>query len=143
MTRRGRRTSAGSIVERLKATPAAKERALIILGNLGGAFPPGEAARRLRLSPAMFRRLRATMLSAALSALEPRPRGRPVRAVPKHVALIRTLEGRVEDLKQELELSRVREEIAILLPWTRRGQKKVRRIRRRTPAGMPSGSPAA
>src|SRR5262245_38231842 len=143
MARRGRRTSAASIVERLTGTTPAKERVLVILGNLGGMVPPVEAARRLRVSAAMFRRLRAAMLAAALSSLEPRPRGRPMREVPKHAVEIRRLEGQVADLKEELELSRVREEIAILLPWTRRGQKKARRIWRRALDGTPSGSPAA
>jgi hypothetical protein len=143
MTRRGRRTSAGSIVERLKATAAAKERVLVILGNLGGTVPPSEASRRLQLSLAMFRRIRETMLKASLGALEPRPRGRPAREIPKHVRDARRLEVRVAELEEELELARVREEIALVLPWTRRSQKKTRRLRKRGPAGTPSGPPAA
>src|SRR5438552_7847365 len=128
MGRRGRRTSAAEIVGRLKGTAPAKERVLVMLGNLGGTVPAGDACTLLRVCPAMFRKLRETMLGAALGAIEPRPRGRPVREIPKHVRHIRSLEIRVADLEEELDLARVREEIALVLPWTRRSQKKTRRI---------------
>lgn len=143
MARRGRRTSPESIVERLGGTPPAKERVLVIVGNLGGTLPASEASRRLRLSSAMFRRLRELMLVASLGALEPRRRGRPPRVVSGQVRELRRLEARVADLEEELALSRVREEIALVLPWVGRGQKKVRRIRPGKSAGMPSTPPAA
>jgi len=86
----------------------------------------------------MFQRLRQTMLEATLDALEPRPRGRPPRAIPPHLRRLRHLEARIASLEEDLALSRVREEIALLLPWTGRGQKKVRPIRARKPGITPS-----
>src|SRR5437870_10274093 len=87
MARRGRRTSAAEIVGRLKGTVPAKERVLILLGNLGGTVPARDACTLLRVCPAMFRKLRETMLGAAIGAIEPRPRGRPVREIPKSYAI--------------------------------------------------------
>ena len=143
MAKRGRRTSAGSIVGRLEGPPLAKERVLAVLGNLGGTLPASEAAGKLRLSSAMFRRLRELLLVASLGALEPRRRGRPARVVPGHARELRRLEARVSDLEEELALSRVREEIALVLPWAGRSQKKARRTRPRQSAGMPSAPPAS
>lgn len=140
MARRWRRTSSVSIVGRLKATPMAKERVLVMLDNLGGVLATSEAARRLHVSPSMFQKLRQTMLEATLRSLEPRPRGRPSGEIPPHVRHLGKLEAQIESLKEELALARIREEIALLFPWTRSGQKKVRRIRGRKPGGTPSGS---
>jgi len=127
----------------MKGSPAAKERVLAILGNLGGTVATSEASSRLRVSPALVRRLRETLLEAALRALEPRPRGRPLQVVPKYVRDLRKLEVRLADLEEELELARVREQIALALPWTRRSQKRATSIPPRRPAETPSGSPAA
>src|SRR5437016_5152892 len=116
MTRRGRPTSADSIVGRLKGTPQAKERLVVILANLGGGLTVTQALERLRFSRTLFRKLRCSMLAAALRGLEPRPRGRPVREVPKAVRKIRELEEKIARLEEDLAFARVREELALLIP---------------------------
>jgi hypothetical protein len=82
------------------------------------------------------------MLAAALSALEPRPRGRPVREVPQEGRRIRELEEKIVRLEEDLAFTRVREELALLVPWTRRNQKKSRAFRAFWRAAMPLRPPA-
>jgi len=141
MGQRGRPTSAASMVGRLKGSTVAKERMIVILANLGGTLPVAEALRRMRLSRTLFRRLRKTSIQVGLRALEPRPRGRPVREVPRHERKIRELQEKILQLEEDLALTRVREELALLIPWTARRQKKtfMRRASRR--AVMRSSSP--
>jgi hypothetical protein len=127
MAKRGRRTSARSIVERLKGTPAAKERLLVLLGNLGGSLPVSEGCRMLRIGPSRLQRLREIMIAAALRALEPRLPGRPKERISPDGRRIRELETELQELREELDLARIREELALLFPRLRTGQKKRRR----------------
>lgn len=143
MARRGRPTSAISIVGRLKGTPQAKERLVVILSNLGGGLSVTQALERLRFSRTFFRRLRRAMLTAALRAVEPRPRGRPVRDVPKAVRRIHELEEKIARLEEDLAFARVREELALLIPRAGRRQKKIRRARASALASTPSLSLSA
>jgi hypothetical protein len=142
MVQRGRPTSAVSMVKRLKGTPMAKERVLVILENLGGSLPVSEACRKLSVSPALFHRHRMATLAAALRALEHRPPGRPVEIAPGESRRIRELEGKIVRLEEDLAFSRAREELALLIPWTRRRQKKSRLFPTFWRAGMLSRPPA-
>jgi hypothetical protein len=118
------------MLRRLKGAPLAKERALIILENLGGGLPVGEACRRMDVSPALFHRQRMSFLEGGLVMLEPRPRGRPGRVGIPQDRRIRELEAKVERLEVDLAYTRVREELALLIPWTRRTEKGSRRFHR-------------
>jgi hypothetical protein len=138
MVQRGRPTSAVSMVGRLKGTVIAKERTVVILENLGGALPVAEALRRTGMSRTLFHNLRMATLSAALRAVEPRPPGRPVREIPKHERRIRELEEKILQLDEDLAFTRVREELALLVPWTGHRQKKRRRPRACGRATVPS-----
>jgi len=144
MVQRGRPTSAASIVGRLKGTPAAKQRVLVVLENLGGTLPVAQACRRLCFSRTLFRRHREALLLAAIRVLEPRPRGRPVRKPPAESRRILELEDKISRLEEDLAFTRVREELALLVPWTQRRQKKNRRfpafLRAATPSRPPAGT---
>ena len=118
MVQRGRPTSAVSIVGRLKGTSSAKERVLVMLENLGGALPVAEACRRLSFSRTLFRRYREALLLAAIQVLEPRPRGRPVRRPLAESRRLLALEEKIRRLEEDLAFTRVREELALLVPWT-------------------------
>lgn len=121
----------------------AKERVLVILENLGGTLQVAEACRRIHFGRTLFRRNREAMLVAALRTLEPRPRGRPVRDLPTEGRQIRELEAKIERLEEDLALTRVREELALLVPWTQRRQKKSRAFRAFWRAAMPPSSPGS
>jgi hypothetical protein len=132
--------SARSVVERLKGTVVAKERLLVLIENLGGMLPVSEGSRKLQIGPSRFQKLREIMLVAALAALEPRSPGRPRERLSLEGRRLRELETKVGDLREELDLARIREELALLLPRMRKGQKKVRRRRPRREAerlGLP------
>ena len=119
----------------------AKERVLVILKNLGGTLPVAEACRSISFSRTLFRRHREAMLVAALRAVEPRPRGRPVPGVPPEGRRIRELEEKIERLEEDLAFTRVREELALLVPWTRMRQKKSPVLRAFWRAATPSRPP--
>src|SRR5262252_9158617 len=99
MVQRGRPTSAESMVERLKGSPLAKERVLVVLENLGGSLPVAEACSRLRISPALFHRQRMAALTAAMSALSPRAPGRPAREAIEGGRRVRELEEKIVRLE--------------------------------------------
>jgi hypothetical protein len=130
------------MVKRLKGSTMAKERVLVILENLGGSLPVREACRRLQVSPALFHRQRVVTLQAALQALSSRPPGRPTREAPEERRRIRELEEKIERLEEDLAYTRAREELALLVPWTRRREKKSRLFRTFWRASVPSRPPA-
>jgi len=88
------------------------------------------AQRSLGIKPAMFYRLRTEVLEAGLARLEPRPIGRPPRSTTAEERKCEGLQLEVEELQDELQLARVREEIAHVMPHLVRkdGAKKKRPI---------------
>jgi hypothetical protein len=138
MVQRGRPTSALSMVKRLKGSLMAKERVLVVLKNLGGLLPVAEACRRLSISPALFHRQRVVALAAAIRALTPQSPGRPVRKASDEGRRSRELEAKIERLEEDLAFTRVREELALLIPWTRHRQKNTRAFRAFWRATVPS-----
>ena len=111
---RGRKPSGPAAVQRLPASPQAKERLRVILETLAGTCRIRQACARLQVSAQRFDQLRTQVLQAGLDCLEPRPLGRPPRlAVPAAVA---DLETRLEAVQTELAATQVREEIALVLP---------------------------
>jgi hypothetical protein len=142
MAKRGRPTSVESIVGTLKCGPVAKDRLLVILENLASTMSTPLASRRLGLSESLFRRLRRTFLLTALEAVEPRPRGRPVREVSRHERRVHELERKISALEEDLALALLREELAVLVPWSGRRQKKVTRTRSSRLAAQRSTPPA-
>jgi len=136
---RGRKPSGPAAVDRLPASPQARERLRVILETLAGTCRIGEACAQLQLSEQRFDQLRTQVLQAALDSLEPRSVGRPPRAVP--AAAVTALEARVAELEIELRAAQVREEIALALPAVHvtpgEQAKKVRRRRGSSRARCP------
>jgi hypothetical protein len=133
MARRGRPTSAADVLSKLEATVVAKERFLAVLHNLGGTLGVGEVCRKLGISPTLFQRLRSAMVRAGLAALEPRRMGRPRRTESPHHRRIRDLADEVARLKEELAMSRLREELALLIPRSQAFRKGARSRKRSAP----------
>jgi hypothetical protein len=111
---RGRKPSGPAAVERLPASPQARERLRVVLETLAGTCRIGAACARLGLSEQRFDQLRTQVLQAALDSLEPRPVGRPPHAVPATEVV--ALQARLAALEIELRAAQVREEIALALP---------------------------
>jgi len=64
----------------------------------------------------MFYKLRTEALQTAIARLEPRPLGRPTIAAPEGSQQAAALEAEVEELREELQASQVREELAQIMP---------------------------
>lgn len=109
---RGRQPPGPEFVERLRGSPASKERATVILQTLSGQLRVQEAAALLGLTPQRFHVLRQEAVQGLVDQLEPRPLGRP-RKPPSTVS---ELETELARLERELVAARLREEIALVLP---------------------------
>ena len=116
MTRAGRKPLGPQLVERLEGSEHAKQRLQVMLETLTGARSIPEACQTLGIGESMFLRLRAEVLQTALDRLEPRPLGRPRRALTAEGQQVDTLAHEVEELRTELQASQVREELAQIMP---------------------------
>jgi transposase len=95
---------------------------------VAGQLSVNDASARLGITPQRLHMLREEALQAAVAALAPRPLGRPPQTPTPEQERIDALERDNERLQRELEASRLREEIAAVLPHRpRRGEKKRRR----------------
>lgn len=113
---RGRHPSGPEYVEQLEGSALAKERLRIVLKTLAGEYRVQEACQLLGICEQRFDQLRRQALQAAVEGLESKPSGRPrlgEKAGPDEVSALRQ---RLADLEAELQASRVREEIALVLP---------------------------
>jgi transposase-like protein len=92
----------------------ARERLKVILATLTGDLPVKEACRRLQISESRFHQLRQQALVGMQEGLSPRPPGRPARETEDPEVL--ELRRQVAWLEEELEISRLRTEIALWKP---------------------------
>lgn len=101
-------------VERIEGDATSKARLRAILETLWGTTSVEEACARLSISASRFHVLREEALSGALSALSPAPPGRPAAPVPDPT--LEALLTENAELRSELEVSRLRTEIALAMP---------------------------
>jgi predicted ArsR family transcriptional regulator len=122
---RGRKPQGPEMVRRLSGDTRARQRLECILATLAGRLSVAEASARLGITPQRFHMLREEALQAALAALAPQPMGRPPKAVGAEPESSDALQRDHERLQRELAASKLREEIALLLPGRlERGEKK-------------------
>ena len=122
---RGRRPIGPEIAEHLAGSARAQLRMRVILETLAGTMRKNEACARLGICAQRFEALRAAAIGAGIAALEPKPVGRPARSAERAPELAR-LEARVAELEAELQVARVRAELAGRLPERNRASKKAR-----------------
>ncbi len=103
-------------VDALEGTELEKERLKAILLTLSGKVPVEEACQQLGLRRSRFNELRKEALQAALDGLVPGVPGRPPKATLVDAGVVSDLERELGWLREELELSRVRTEIALVMP---------------------------
>ena len=112
--RRGRPPLGLDHVDSLPGDPAAKERLKTVLATLTGDLTVSKACERLSVSETRFHDLRRTALESMLAGLTPKPPGRPRKeAEDEEVLRLREEKGW---LTEELEIARLRTEIAIWKP---------------------------
>jgi hypothetical protein len=136
---RGRWPQGLEYIDKLDGSPQTKERFKVILQTLTGETRMLEACVQLQIGETRFHQLRQVGLQAALTAMEPRPGGRPSRSTSAEGELNRALQARVAELEHALHTAQVREEIALVVPRQQRtaggdpaldtasGEKKMRR----------------
>jgi len=103
-------------VESLEGTIREKERLRAILETLSGDMTIEEACQILGLRPSRIHELRQQALQGALEALAPGVPGRPPKRGEVVTAELEEVRAENGWLREELELSRARTEIALVFP---------------------------
>lgn len=116
MVTRGRPPLGCGIVDLLDGTDEQKLRLRTIMEVIAGKRSVEEACELLGIERARYYMIQHAVLVAGLEALLPRKPGRPQAAPPPEDTRVRELEEKVSDLELEVELARVREEIALTMP---------------------------
>ena len=112
----GTQSAGPEFVQRLKGDDDAKHRLEVILQTLTGRIGITEAATVLKISTQRVHMLREEALQASVDNLTQRPGGRPSKQATPEQQRIAELEQEIAHLRQELEVSRLREKIAVILP---------------------------
>ena len=100
-------------VDRLEASPVAKERLRVILSNLAGAMSVSEACAALGIEESWFFELKHESLEHWVGAMEPAAPGpRPAAPPTPEQERIADLEAQVRRLELELKGARLRAELA-------------------------------
>lgn len=102
-------------VDGLDAATAEKDRLRAILETITGDLSVEDACARLGIHRAQFQDLRHRALQGAVTALQPGRPGRPPKQEAAEEA-IEQLRAEKAELEQELKLTRLRLELAIVLP---------------------------
>lgn len=116
MKRAGRKPTGPALVQNLDGSERAKQRLEVILATITGQMTIEQACDRLAIGQSRFYKLRTEVLEASLKHLEPRVMGRPAHVQTAEEARCEELQEQVEQLRAELKISGVREEIARTMP---------------------------
>ena len=139
---RGRPPKGLAHVDSLSGDEGAKAQVKTILATLTGDLTVARAAKRLGVSESRFHQLRKQALEGMLAGLEPGSPGRP--PAPKEPEEVREMKERLSWLEEELEISRLRTEIAMWKPSLlrdpvhtpeKKGSSPKRRGRKKPPNG--------
>jgi hypothetical protein len=79
-----------------------------------------QACQVLGICESRFHALRNEWLQEAVGLLEPRPLGRPAQVVSPEEEEVARLQSENRDLKQQLRVTAVREELARVMPYVLR-----------------------
>jgi hypothetical protein len=114
----------------------------VILETIAGTRRVREACEELGICEQRFETIRATAIRAAIAALEARPIGRPPKALTEAQAEIARLQDQVGELDGQLQVARVRAELAGILGGTGGGPgKRSPRSGRATESGRSRSRP--
>jgi hypothetical protein len=118
--KRGRRPAGPEYVKQLDGSDLAKERVQVVLETVAGTCGVDDACRRLNICAQRFHQLRQQILEGAVTAAEPGTPGRKALLPTPAEDQVQRLEQLVGDQQREMQASRAREEIILVL--SRRGQ---------------------
>jgi len=111
---RGRPPKGLSHIDSLSGDPESKKRLKAVIATLLGHLTISEACSQLSLSESRFHEIRQRALAGMLEGLEPRPPGRP--SDPVEDEEVAALKRRIDFLREELQIARLRTEIAMWKP---------------------------
>ncbi len=103
-------------VDGLEGPGREKERLRAILRTLSGDIPVAEACEELSLSRTHFNDLRVRALQAALDGLIPQVSGRKRKVLEVEPSEVERLRHENLYLRDELDIARVRTELALVMP---------------------------
>ena len=138
--RRGRPPLGAALVETLEGSPLAKERLSVLVRVLAGELTVEQACEQLGIGPSRFHAMRQEVLQGGLDTLEPKPRGRPTRAVSPEQQRIAALEDEAETLRGEVRAAQIREELALVLPHVLHERQPPRRLGEKKTAPTAQGA---
>jgi len=105
------------MLEPLPGTAEAKARLAAIVATMAGETSIPDACAELGIGEARFHEMRKEFLASALGLLEKKPAGRKPAAPPEDAtARLAEMEDEVRTLREMLEASRIRTEIALTMP---------------------------
>ena len=113
---RGRPPKGVNHVDSIEASEQAKQRLKVLLQTISGELTVEQACAQLQIGEARFYELRDEWLQAAVSALEPKPKGRPPAPPPQEPDELEQLRARNKRLELELRAAQIREQIAAMMP---------------------------
>jgi len=123
------------MLDPLPGTMEAKARLAAIISTMAGEKSIPEACAELGIGEARFHEMRKDFLASALGLLERKAAGRKSAGPPEDAAArLAELEDEVLALREMLEASRIRTEIALTMPHL---------LRRHAKAGEGMGTPEA
>lgn len=130
----GRRPLGIDFVEGMQGPPEAKERLMAVLESLTGELTVEQVCAAVGIGRTRFYELRERAMYGALEALFCGTPGPKARSEDEREQHIHELEARISRLQNQLQASRVRTEIALVMPHILRregdGDTKVRAQRR-------------
>ena len=112
------------LLSRLEGSEEAKQRMRVLLETYATGRSIDEACESLGVQRTRLFGLKDQAFQGMLSALEPKPAGRPSSAPSEERAKILELEARVRQLTLEKEAAEIRADIARWMPHLLRDQKK-------------------
>jgi len=112
----GRKTMGPKLAENAAGSALAKQRLRLILETVSGQIPIPQACEELGISEAMFHKMRTRFIDEAAGLLEPRKSGPKAEEISPEQAKIERLESQVRELSIDLEASRIRTELALVMP---------------------------
>ena len=118
-----------ALVQNLDGSQRAKQRLEVILATITGQITIEQACQRLVIGPSRFYQMRTEVLEASLEYLEPRPMGRPAHVQTAEEARCDELQQQVEQLRAELKISGVREEIARAMPHLAEDRERLKKTK--------------
>ena len=112
---RGRPPKGLAHVDSLSGDATSKHRMKAILATMAEDLSVPDACARLGIGESRFHELSRQALEGMLEGLAPRPAGRPPTP-PEEDEEVSRLKGRIGWLEEELEIARLRTEIAVWKP---------------------------